>query len=259
MAQIIPSLELKWGFPYMSPNGTEPSPYVYQINLDHEVGPGILFHDCLVKMANAHKEHQKGSIYSCYGSWIGAGVVWLMYPMNEADEREKALSDEQVLCEVLGEEEGKQTIEAFRSTLISDERKLLKYLPLASNPSSQKEETPMEYIYYAVVQLNEKSGTAEYQELVSKAIQAHNQHGQGLKWVAYAEEGTDSRKVHLFVPMRKFGDMDPWQGLGEILNVFGSEEAKTIRDSLLAGVEDYKSYLMTFVPSCDNSGCEFVE
>ncbi|ARF67949.1 hypothetical protein B7C51_09090 [Paenibacillus larvae subsp. pulvifaciens] len=259
MSQIISSLEFKWGFPYTSPNSTEPSPYLYQIGLDHKVGPGILFHDCLVKIAEAHKHHKKGSVYSCYGSWIGEGVVWLIYPMNEANEREEALSDEQILDEAYGEEEGKQWMEKFLSTLISDEHKLLKYLPSASNPSAKKEETPMEYIYYSIIQLNEQTETAEYQELVSKVIQAHNQHDKGLNWVTYVEEGTDSRKLHLYVPMRSFGEMDNWEGMRTILNVFGNEAAQTIRDSLLSGVEDYKSYLMTFVPSCDNSGFEFVE
>ncbi|MGW8957634.1 hypothetical protein [Paenibacillus sp. NPDC055715] len=259
MAQVIPSLDLKWGFPYTSPNGTEPSPYMYQIDLNHEVGPGMLFHDCLLKIANAHKEHENGSTYSCYGSWIGEGVVWLMYPLNDADGREKALSDKEIMYEIYGEKEGKECLEAFASTLISNESKLLKYYPTASNPSKEKEETPLEYIYYAIVRLNEQTDTEEYQEMVSKAVQAHNQHSQGLKWVTYVEEGTNHRMLHLYVPMRSFGEMDHWQGLRDILSVYGSEEAKRIYDSLLSGVEDYKSYLMTFVPSCDNSGCEFVE
>lgn len=259
MAQIIPSVDLKWGFPYFSPNGMEPSPYLYQIGLDHEVGPGILFHDCLVKIAEGHRKHEKGRIYSCYGSWIGSGVVWLMYPMNAVDERDKALSDEQILSEVFGEEEGKQTIEAFRSTLIKEDHHILKYCPTMSNPSTAKEETPLEYIYYAMVELNEEADGEAYQALIGKAIEAHNEHEHGLKWVTYAEENSQSRKFHLFAPMRNFSAMDNWQGLSEILSVLVKEEAKATRDGLLSGVNDYKSYLMTFVPSCDNSGCEFVE
>lgn len=256
MGKIVTTGDLRWGFPFTKPNSNQPSPYLYQVILDHEIPPGMLFHDCLVSIAESHKQHPRGNTYACYGTWIGKGIVWLIYPMESADD--ELLDDEASLCHSLGDEPGKKRYQEYRDTLISEETQVLHYMPELSHPSSKEEQTPLEYIYYRIITCNNNVDSHQFTSLVQKIISAHKAHPNGINWVTYKEP--QSNNLHLFAPMRHFGAMDNWPNLKDVLKVlFGHEEAHQIRQSYYANILDSKTQIMTFVPSCDNSGCQFVE
>lgn len=258
MTKIIPRGDVRWGFPLLAPNHIEPSQYLYQITLDHEIAPGMLFHDCLVEMATAHLKHPNGARFSCYGSWIGLGLVWLYYPLQSADDVSNLLPNEQCLMDTKGEIEGKKIYADFISTLSSQDKKVLEYLPDFSNIKIQAADTPFEYVYYIIAQLdNTVVKELSFKNAVKSITAAHNEHKNGLQWVTYQELGTSN--VHLFIPMRKLGCMDKWPQLATVLDGKNKSEIYQIRQTLYSGIKAHHNYLMTFVPSCDNSGCEVIE
>lgn len=257
MGAIIVSSDTKWGFPYFGPNHQNPAPFLYQVELDHEIPPGMLFHDCLVSIANAHKQHPEGNIYACYGTWIGRGLVWLLYPLDKIQAKETLLDDEETLCYALGTEAGKKRYEEYRSTLISDKGTTLQFLPQFSRLKKDQEDTPMEYLYYITLKLSNNPMDLTFKKAIESIIKAHNQHPQGNYWVTYYQE--QANELHIYAPMRRFSEMDDWQSLKSILSVLGDDEAHQARRHYYANVLSKKVQIMTFVPSCDNSGSEFLE
>lgn len=257
MGNIVNSGDLRWGFPYLKPNGNEPAKYLYQIELDHEIPPGILFHDSLVSIAQANQKHPQGNTYSCYGTWIGRGVVWLYYPLEDLSEIKGLLSDEAALVSEHGEEKGKQINQAYRETLITDDKYTLEYVAKYSHPNLTPEPFPLEYIYYIQFDLDDTADTKEFDIAVEQIIQAHQKSDRGVHWVCYRE--MDSNKYHVFAPMREFGAMDEWAGMKEVLSIYDDKQARQIRDTFYAAIQQQKAQIMTFVPSCDNSGCDFIE
>jgi hypothetical protein len=259
MGKIVMTGDMVWNFPYFKPDGESPSPYLCQVELDHEIPPGMLFHDCLVAIANGHKAHTQGTTYSCYGSWIGNGLVWLLYPLESLDEDTKRISDETALCDTQGVDAGRKVYADFKGTLISDKKKLLEYVEAYSHPKAKNEDgsTPMEYLFYSTIQLSPHCEEVEFGIAYKKIIEAHRQHPQGIHWLTYKEVGGSA--LHTFAPMRRFGEMDTWPSLVEVLSVYDPVESAWIRDIYYQNIQSQKVQIMTYVPSCDNSGAEFVE
>ncbi len=261
MGSIKVSNDITWIFPFLSPNGTKPSQYICQVELDHEIPPGILFHDCLVAIAKAHEKVKNGNQYVCYGSWIGKGLVWLLCPLENAEQATSLISDEQALCEALGEEQGKKIYQDYQGTLIYEKYTTLEYQPQYSNPkttfSTNEGDTPMEYLFYSTITLADNGAATEFDNAYEKIIQAHQQHEQGIDWVTYKD--TTSNVLHQFSPMRKFGEMDTWPTITDVLKVYDEKEAAWVKDIYYQNILSQQMQIMTFVPSCDNSGSEYVE
>ena len=258
MGNIISNKDLKWGFPFLAPNGSAPSTYLLQVALDHEIGPGILFHDCLVEFAKCHRQHAEGDTYNCYGCWIGKGVVNLYYPKQSIEQINICSNNEKVITDVLGEEKGKKLLSDFKSTIITDDMTTLQYLPNFSNLLEMSNDTtPFEYIYRIVAKQKDSSNVIEFKNMIQEIILLTKQKIPKLNWVTYVD--MNSNDLHIFAPMRSFGEMDDWSSIADFLRKQKIPGFDSISQILYSSLIEYKTDLLTFVPSCDNSGCEFIE
>ncbi|MBE6051741.1 MAG: hypothetical protein E7214_14095 [Clostridium sp.] len=251
MSVIIREGDLKWGFPYYAPNDKKPSEYIYQIAYDYDMVESMNFYQYTFKIAEANQKHESGNIYACYSSWIGASTVWLIYPLKEKGDESKLLTHRKALKDIFADE-GEEVFERFNSSLSNVNKKILKYAPELSNlVKDREEEIPFDFICYFEVDLKE-SYTNSIDDF-SKVIKASNSKEENLKWITYVEE--DNKKLHIYMPIRKFKELDLFKKLKEILSDYYDEvESSKIRNSIYEVIEKYKTSVMDFVPPCDNSG-----
>jgi hypothetical protein len=217
------------------------------------VAKGRLFHDHLVTIARANRKHANGNIFACYGSWIGEGVVTLLYPMNSPDKLPSSTLQEDILIDVYGADEAKKLISDFANTLCGEEHTVLHYLPEFSNLPDLPDQTPYEFIYHVSVERSAFSKTAEFEALLSSTIEANRNYKSGLRWIVYGERGAALDRCHVYVPFRKMAILDEWVDV--LLNKrISITEGESFTQTLRCGVNDYRTYIHVHVADCDHSG-----
>ncbi|MBE6051743.1 MAG: hypothetical protein E7214_14105 [Clostridium sp.] len=254
MKRIESKKDLKWGFPFYKKEEIDNSNYRYLIKYDHEVGPGMDFHECLVKIAEANKDYaSSNNTYICYGSWIGKGIVWRFYDLDTKDDSKDILTDEEVLEKKFGEE-GKKINKDFRDTLITEDKKLIKYIPQLSNSITTEEYSPYPYIYYFEIELTKDYKVIENELQKLKEAASNN----NINFIVYAEE--NNTNLHLFIPIKNFIELDSIGSVKEILNsYYNKEESANIRSEIYKIMKKNQSTLMTLVTNCDNTEFDIIE
>jgi hypothetical protein len=242
-----------WGCPYFAPRLDHPSPYLYQVLYTLDIAKGRLFHDHLVTIAEAHRKHPNGNIFICYGSWIGEGVITMLYPMTGPDEMKSWTPQEKILLDIYGADDGNKLIKDFGETLRGEERTVLQHLPEFSNIPDPPEKTAFDYVYHIAGTRSAHSRASEFRTLAIRAIEVNRTRDDGLRWITYGEHGATHDRFHIYLPFRKMATLDQWVDVlnnGQISIVDGEPFTQTLR----CGVTDYRTYVHVHVSACDHSG-----
>lgn len=261
MSRIESISSVKWGFPFSGPNTKEPSKLLCQVTLNHEIVSGMIFHDCLVNIAHAHRNYGDENRYICYGTWAGPGFVWLLYPLQDMKDMDKLLLDQKALMETVDDKNNNYTkaVDDLKATLISQEKHILKYDEELSNIRTSVGDAPSDYIYYIEVQIKKSVEKEHLKKCVKEFIEVNNYVDKGHNWVTYTGDSDDKYQMHIFVPARTFSEIDEWKSIKSIFEEY--EKSKGVntngRGELYSNIVGIRTHLMTFVPSCDNSGFEF--
>ncbi|MBE6051739.1 MAG: hypothetical protein E7214_14085 [Clostridium sp.] len=258
MLDIVKKEDVDWAFPYYAPFKKEAAKYIYQVNYDYKAEQGTNVHNYLVKLGEANNAENKDNRYLCYASWIGTGIVWRIHPAEEDFNPDIVLDDKDILKKHFGEE-GEKLYKDFRDSLTMEDKKLLKLVPDFSNLENVevKEDKPFEVIYYVKISL--MKSYKEIESAVKKVVKSANQNHKNLKWVVY-KEMADDNTLYLYVASRNFAGLDYIKDIKEILLPEYSDECATsIKEEIYSNIKEYETTLITFTPSCDNSGCKFNE
>lgn len=239
-----------WSFPLNGPNLFQPSSYLYQMSIDYSVNHGIDFHHSLVEIAKIHKNNLHGPRYVYYGSPIGKGMIRLFFPSETSEfENEKYLRiqrDE-------NKEESKKIISGFKRAIINHENRVLEYKPQYSYFGTKQSATPFQFIFYATLRLKPTFSTTIFQETINSVMNFYKDLNEEVNWVVYQE--IDKTIFHAFIPFNSYEELDTNLELSQILSKKTDIDSENIRKIFYSQLEDYQTCILSYVSSCDNSGC----
>jgi hypothetical protein len=117
-------------------------------------------------------------------------------------------------------------------------RSNLEYVPALSNPPTEDGPVPGPYVYHVKVTLNAGT-TLRARELAEKVANVQQTSADGLKYWLYATSVGERDTYHIFLPFKKYGDLDGWKTTGDILAASGDDANATLTelDGLIEATE----------------------
>lgn len=235
-----------WGFPISALNSNEPSPYLYQKCIRYHMQYGIDFHHSLVEIAKAHKKNPQGLKYIYYGNPIGKGIVRLFFPGDS----EHCSSKGYLQIDEKGNSDAKALIENFENSIISKKGSLLKYKSELSHIIPEQRPIPFPLMIALKLTIHsDVSDLVQYSLIRNRMDQLHI----SFNFISYQEIGTSI--YHIFIPFLHYEDIElKYQAFEEVFS-FSSLNNDASRSQFYLGLQDYQTDLLSYVSSCDNSGC----
>jgi hypothetical protein len=243
-----------WGFPLASPGSGSPAPHLLVNKVLHLNSRGAEFHDVAVAFGAAHRQHPRGVLHACYGSWIGAGEVRFMYPLASPDEPVSWPTAEEVVVAVHGSDAGPRHVQVYRETVTSETKIVFDYRSDLSLPGSPEATAPWQYLVGIEFRLSAGRPEAAFVEAVKSVVGVHRKRAQGLRWATYASRSVGSPQFYVMCPASTFADIDRWPDTRAALADDHGAAASDIFDQIIDSIGAYQTTLLVHVPACGYPG-----